>query len=322
MSAIESYRKEFLIHLEKTIKKTDPINLYAPMYYILNLGGKRIRPILTLMGADIFQSDYKKALHSALAVEVFHNFSLVHDDIMDRAPLRRGKQTVHHKWDTNTAILSGDAMLIIAYQLFENYEPTIFQELAKLFSKTALEVCEGQQMDMDFEKRDDVTIDQYLLMIKYKTAVLVGAALQMGAIVAQTSEENKKLIYNFGVLLGIAFQLQDDFLDTFGDETFGKQIGGDILENKKTILFLKALEESNENQKSKLLALYNSKEGGTEKIEAVKQIFIDTKASDFVKNEINTYTFQSLELLERLDINEERKNHIKNFAIDLMNRKI
>lgn len=277
---------------------------------------------MTLMGADIFQSDYKKALHAALAVEVFHNFSLVHDDIMDRAPLRRGKQTVHHKWDTNTAILSGDAMLIIAYQLFENYEPTVFQELAKLFSKTALEVCEGQQMDMDFEKRDDVTIDQYLLMIKYKTAVLVGAALQMGAIVAQTSEENKKLIYNFGVLLGIAFQLQDDFLDTFGDETFGKQIGGDILENKKTILFLKALEESNENQKSKLLALYNSKEGGTEKIEAVKQIFIDTKASDFVKNEINTYTFQSLELLERLDINEERKNHIKNFAIDLMNRKI
>lgn len=274
------------------------------------------------MGADIFQSDYKKALHAALAVEVFHNFSLVHDDIMDRAPLRRGKQTVHHKWDTNTAILSGDAMLIIAYQLFENYEPIVFQELAKLFSKTALEVCEGQQMDMDFEKRDDVTIDQYLLMIKYKTAVLVGAALQMGAIVAQTSEENKKLIYNFGVLLGIAFQLQDDFLDTFGDETFGKQIGGDILENKKTILFLKALEESNENQKSKLLALYNSKEGGTEKIEAVKQIFIDTKASDFVKNEINTYTFQSLELLEKLDINEERKNHIKNFAIDLMNRKI
>ena len=176
---------------------------------------------------------------------MFHNFSLVHDDIMDDAPLRRGKETVHEKWDLNTGILSGDAMLIMAYQLFENYEPQTFQALAKLFSKTALEVCEGQQYDVDFETRDDVTIPEYLKMIEYKTAVLVGAAMKMGAIVANASEEDQNNIYEFGRNLGIAFQLQDDYLDAFGDpKTFGKQVGGDIIENKKTYLYLKALEFS------------------------------------------------------------------------------
>lgn len=318
---MEHYKKEFLQHLEKSIIKTEPANLYAPMYYILNLGGKRLRPILTLMGADIFQTDYRKALHAALAVEVFHNFSLVHDDIMDRALLRRGHKTVHHKWNVNTAILSGDAMLIIAYQLFENYEPVVFQELAKLFSKTALEVCEGQQFDMDFERRNDVTVDEYLLMIKYKTAVLVGAALQMGAIVAQTTSKNKKLIYDFGVLLGMAFQLQDDYLDSFGDDSFGKKIGGDILENKKTMLYLKSFEKADSQQRKELLQLYST-EGGTEKIEAVKRIFTETQATDFVRNEIENYTKQALQILDELDINAEKRLEIKRFAIDLMDRKI
>lgn len=322
MSSIESYKKDFLIHLEKSITKSEPSNLYDPMYYILNLGGKRIRPILTLMAADLFQSDYKKAMHAALAVEVFHNFSLVHDDIMDKAPLRRGQQTVHHKWNVNTGILSGDAMLIIAYQLFENYPPVIFQELAKLFSKTALEVCEGQQFDMDFETRNDVTVEEYLLMIKYKTAVLVGAALQMGAIVAETSAENKKFIYDFGVQLGMAFQLQDDFLDSFGDETFGKQIGGDILENKKTMLYLKALEMADHQQKNKLLELYALTESGSEKIETVKQIFTETQAADFVRNEIQNYTQKALQNLEKLEINPEKRSEIKQFALNLMDRKI
>ena len=208
-----------------------------PINYILQLGGKRLRPVLTLMTADIFDADYKKALDAALSVEIFHNFSLVHDDIMDDAPLRRGQQTVHEKWDLNTGILSGDAMLIMAYQLFENYEPKTFQDLAKLFSKTALEVCEGQQYDVDFETRDDVTIPEYLKMIEYKTAVLVGAAMKMGAIVANASKSDQEDIYSFGRLLGIAFQLQDDYLDAFGDpKTFGKQVGGDIIENKKTYL--------------------------------------------------------------------------------------
>ena len=188
------------------------------------------------MACEIFEGSYKKALDAALAVEVFHNFSLIHDDIMDDAPLRRGKETVHEKWDINTGILSGDAMLINAYQLFENYEGEVFIELAKLFSKTAIEVCEGQQYDIDFETRDDVTISEYIKMIEYKTAVLVGAAMKMGAIVAGASETSKTGIYDFGRLLGLAFQLQDDYLDAFGDpKTFGKQVGGDIIENKKNV---------------------------------------------------------------------------------------
>ncbi|MDO4782154.1 MAG: polyprenyl synthetase family protein [Capnocytophaga felis] len=322
MSFIEDYKKAFLIHLEKSIVKTEPENLYAPMHYILGLEGKRIRPVLTLMAADLFGTDYKKALHAALAVEVFHNFSLVHDDIMDNAPLRRGKQTVHNKWNTNTAILSGDAMLIIAYQLFENYEPAIFQELAKLFSKTALEVCEGQQLDMDFESRNDVSSEQYLQMIKYKTAVLVGAALQMGAIVAETSEENKKLVYDFGIQLGLAFQLQDDYLDAFGDSSFGKQIGGDILENKKTMLYLKSLELSDNELKKELFLLYNNMEENPDKVEKVKKIFVETQAADFVRKEIEKYTQKSLDSLEKLDIIEDKKLELRKFAIDLMDRKI
>ena len=231
---IQHYQKHFLEFLASKNWKREPINLYEPVDYILKLGGKRMRPILTLMAADIFSKEYKKAMPAALAVEVFHNFTLVHDDIMDDAPLRRGKETVHEKWDINTGILSGDAMLILAYQFFEEYEPIIFQKLAKLFSKTALEVCDGQQLDVDFETRNDVTIPEYIHMIRLKTSVLVAAALQMGAIVAETSEENEQLIYDFGLNLGLAFQLQDDYLDTFGDsETFGKQVGGDIIENKK-----------------------------------------------------------------------------------------
>jgi geranylgeranyl diphosphate synthase type II len=211
------------------------------------------------MAADIFSKDYQKALPAALAVEVFHNFTLVHDDIMDDAPLRRGKATVHEKWDLNTGILSGDAMLILAYKYFEDYEPIVFQKLAKLFSKTALEVCDGQQLDVDFETRDDVTIDAYMNMIRLKTSVLVAAALKMGAIVSETSEENANLIYDFGLNLGLAFQLQDDYLDAFGDpETFGKQIGGDIIENKKTYLYLKALELSDE-ETSKKIKIFLSK---------------------------------------------------------------
>ena len=219
------YQKEFLEYLEKKDWVREPKNLYEPIDYILQLSGKRIRPILTLMSADILSGDFKKALPAALAVEVFHNFTLVHDDIMDDAPLRRGKQTVHEKWNLNTGVLSGDAMLILAYQYFENYEADTFQELAKLFSKTALEVCDGQQLDIDFETRNDVTIAEYINMIRLKTSVLVAAALKMGAIVAKAPDKDANLLYEYGLNLGLAFQLQDDYLDTFGDpETFGKQV--------------------------------------------------------------------------------------------------
>jgi geranylgeranyl diphosphate synthase type II len=302
----------------------EPKNLYEPIHYILDLGGKRIRPVLTLMTAEIFDSNYKKALPAALAVEVFHNFSLVHDDIMDDAPLRRGQATVHEKWNINTGILSGDAMLILAYQYFEKYEPKIFRKLAKLFSKTALQVCEGQQWDVDFEIRDDVTIPDYLKMIEYKTAVLVAAAMKMGAIIAQTSKENAKLIYDFGLNLGLAFQLQDDYLDAFGDpETFGKQVGGDIIENKKTYLYLKAVEFSSKEEVQQLTHLFSIQpDDYSDKISLVKEIFNSSGASKATQDAIQEFTFKAFEIVEKMNIEDDKKLILRTFGENLMGRKV
>lgn len=324
MHSIEAYQKSFLSYLEDFAVSKDPKNLYDPINYILKLGGKRLRPVLTLMTADIFGNKSKKAMNAALSVEVFHNFSLIHDDIMDDAPLRRGKLTVHEKWNINTGILSGDAMLILAYQLFENYEPSTFQTLAKLFSKTALEVCEGQQYDIDFETRNNVTISEYLKMIEYKTAVLVGAAMKMGAIVAEASEEDQNLIYDFGRYLGIAFQLQDDYLDAFGNpETFGKQVGGDILENKKTYLYLKTLELGSDDEKSSLLALMaNTSISHAEKVERVKSIFNTSKASDATQVAVKDFTNKAFNVLEKLNISDDKKQVLRLFGEQLMNRRV
>jgi len=324
MLPINQYQEQFLIYLQKQTKAKEPKNLYEPIDYILQFGGKRIRPVLTLMTAEVFDTDYKKALPAALAVEVFHNFSLVHDDIMDDAPLRRGKITVHEKWNINTGILSGDAMLILAYQHFELYQPKIFRKLAKLFSKTALEVCEGQQYDVDFETRDDVTIPEYLKMIKYKTAVLVAAAMKMGAIIAETSKENAGLIYDFGLNLGLAFQLQDDYLDAFGDpETFGKQVGGDIIENKKTYLYLKAIEFSKPEEKEQLLHLFSIQpEDNLDKINAVKQIFNATGASEATQKAIQGFTLKAFKILKKIEISKDKKAILKSFGENLMNRNV
>ena len=318
------YQKDFIDFLTSKKWVREPKNLYEPIDYIIKLGGKRMRPILTLMAADIFSNEYKKAMPAALAVEVFHNFTLIHDDIMDDAPLRRGKVTVHEKWDINTGILSGDAMLILAYQYFENYEPKVFQKLAQLFSKTALEVCDGQQLDVDFETRNDVTINEYINMIRLKTSVLVAAALKMGAIVAETSEENANLIYDFGLNLGLAFQLQDDYLDTFGNpETFGKQIGGDIIENKKTFLYLKALEIANEEDKEKLKLFYNQKvEDNSVKISEVKRIFELNDIPVLIKEQIQNYTEKAFDTLSTMNVTQENKAGLKNFGLWLMNRSV
>jgi geranylgeranyl diphosphate synthase type II len=276
------------------------------------------------MAADIFSEDYEKALPAALAVEVFHNFTLVHDDIMDDAPLRRGEKTVHEKWDINTGILSGDAMLILAYKYFENYDAVTFQKLAKLFSKTALEVCDGQQLDVDFETRSDVTIPEYINMIRLKTSVLVAAALKMGAIVAETNEENADLIYDFGLNLGLAFQLQDDYLDTFGDsETFGKQIGGDIIENKKTFLYLKTLEVASEDTAKKLKYFYRKKlKDNTIKITDVTRIYQINDIPFLVKQEIEMYTEKAFNTLTKMSISEDNKKNLKDFGLWLMNRTV
>lgn len=324
MHAIHQYQEFFIAYLENQKINKDPKTLYEPIDYILGLGGKRMRPVLTLMASEIFGADYKEALPAAMAVEVFHNFSLVHDDIMDDAPLRRGKQTVHEKWNINTGILSGDAMLILAYQYFEKYEPNVFKDLAKLFSKTAIEVCEGQQWDVDFETRKDVTIPEYLKMIEYKTAVLVAAAMKMGAIIANTSEENANLIYDFGLHLGLAFQLQDDYLDAFGDpETFGKQVGGDIIENKKTYLYLKALEFSTPEKASELEKLFSLQlEDNTEKIETAKAIFNESSASKSTQDAIEMFTFKAFDTLEKMNIEFSKKEILRAFGENLMGRKV
>lgn len=319
---INTYQEKFQEYFEKINWPKEPKNLYEPIEYILGLSGKRIRPILTLMAADVFGIDFKEALPAALAVEIFHNFTLVHDDIMDGAPLRRGKETVHKKWDVNTGILSGDAMLILAYQHFENYKPIVFSKLAQLFSQTALEVCDGQQLDVDFETRNDVTIDEYLKMIQLKTSVLVAAALKMGAIIAETDEKNSQLIYEFGLNLGIAFQLQDDYLDTFGNpKTFGKQVGGDIIENKKTYLYLKSLEVATDKDKEKLHFFYNQKlDENSIKIAEVTRIFERSDIPKHIQGLIEEYTNKSFQSLDQLEIESSSKEKLKKFGLWLMSR--
>ncbi|MBT8307861.1 MAG: polyprenyl synthetase family protein [Maribacter sp.] len=324
MHSIEHYRNEFVSYLEQKTNIKEPVNLYEPISYILGLGGKRLRPVLTLLTTEIFGAGFKRAMHAALAIEIFHNFSLVHDDIMDDAPLRRGEQTVHEKWDLNTGILSGDAMLILAYQLFENYENDTFSELAHLFSKTALEVCEGQQYDIDFERRENVSIPEYLKMIEFKTAVLVGAAMKMGGIIAKATVLDQDRIYEFGKNLGIAFQLQDDYLDAFGDpKSFGKQVGGDIIENKKTILYLTALDKGGPLQQKKLLDLYSIQpQDPSDKIKSVKEIFKLTGAVEQTKLEIQKYTQKAFTLLEKLKISEDKKSMLREFGEGLMRRDV
>ncbi len=324
MQTVLYYRERFEEHLNAGMKKRDPMSLYEPLYYILKLGGKRLRPALTLLSAELFGGKYQDALSAAMAVEYFHNFSLIHDDIMDAAPLRRGKITVHKKWDLNTGILSGDAMLIEAYRFLEAYPPEEFKALTTLFSKTANEVCEGQQYDIDFETRDDVTVPEYLKMIEYKTAVLVGAAVQMGAITAGASQSDQKKIYDFGINLGLAFQLQDDFLDAFGDpEKFGKQQGGDIIENKKTYLYLKSLELGDAVLGRELKDLYSiqpQKVG--KKIERVKEIYMQSGASDDTRKAIAEYTEKAFTRLDLLDIPDANKEVLLDFGRDLMGRKV
>lgn len=324
MIGIEKYNEAIQEYLDETLILKEPLQLYRPIQYIISLGGKRLRPILTLMTCDFFKTDYKRALPAALAIELFHNFSLIHDDIMDQAPMRRGMETVHHKWDLNTGILSGDAMLILAYQLFEVYNSSMFQDLAKLFSKTALQVCEGQRYDVDFETRNNVTIPDYIKMIDYKTAVLLGAAVKMGAIVAEASDECKENSYEFGRNLGIAFQLQDDYLDAFGDsESFGKQIGGDIIANKKTFLYLVTLQKSSKSETDELIKLFSeTPKDPKSKIKRVLSIYKNAGAVESTINEIEKYTNKANTILQDINISEDDKKTLGTFGKELMNRTV
>ena len=251
-----------------------PGQLYEPISYILSLGGKRMRPALLLMACELFGGDVNKAIPPALAIEVFHNFTLMHDDIMDKAPLRRGKTTVHEKWNQNVAILSGDVMLIEGYKLMMQVENHLLRQVLDIFNETAVGVCEGQQIDMEFETQQNVRIDEYINMIRLKTAVVLGGALKIGALIGSASQKDADLLSNFGIQLGIAFQLQDDILDVYGDpEKFGKQVGGDIISNKKTYLLIKALELAQGDEADELNDLLNAtKFDSTQKVADVTRI--------------------------------------------------
>lgn len=318
---IEKYREDFLNFLKKTSFEKEPRNLYDPIAYIMSLGGKRMRPILTLMGCDLFGGEVEQAMQAALSIEAFHNFTLIHDDIMDQADLRRGQVTVHKKWDLNTGILSGDALMILSNQCLEYYDGTIFKKLISLYNKTALEVCEGQQLDMDFETQTEVALKTYVKMISFKTAVLVGASLKMGAIIGGADERDQDRIYDFGLNLGIAFQLQDDYLDTFGTEDFGKKIGGDIIESKKTFLYIKALELSNRDDRERLLTLYKNEANEEVKIQEVRTIFQKYGVEILLLNEIERFTALAMADIDALELAESKKNVMKEFAKSLMIRK-
>ena len=272
MHSFKELSQLFAKHFEQNHFPANPANLYEPCNYFLQIGGKRIRPVLTLLGNELFDEINKDAFEVATAIELFHNFTLIHDDIMDAASLRRGMQTVHKKYNSNIALLSGDVMLIKAYDYIAKINSEYLARILHLFNKTAAEVCEGQQLDMDFESRENVSLDDYIEMIGLKTSVLLAAALQMGAIIGGASEGNCNHIYQFGLNLGIAFQIQDDYLDAFGDpEKFGKEVGGDIKQNKKTFLFLHTLEVANDAQKQKIQQLIQ--ENSADKVQQMLSIF-------------------------------------------------
>lgn len=328
MKQYEHFFNLFSSHLAQytgSLQAKSPRELYDPENYILSLGGKRVRPLLALVACDLFGKQAENALNSALSVELFHNFSLIHDDILDKAPLRRGQETVHTKWNTDIAILSGDVMLVKAFQVLQDYPKEELNLLFPLFSKTAIEVCEGQQEDMNFETKELVSVDAYLEMISKKTAVLLGCSLQMGAINAGANVESQSNIYNFGKHVGIAFQLMDDLLDAFADESgsFGKQVGGDILSNKKTFLLLKAFELANAKQTEKLKSLMVLKEDkAKEKIEGVLNIYHDLKIKTLCEHKADEHTQIAISNLDKITADTEKKLALKNFAFHLLNRRV
>jgi geranylgeranyl diphosphate synthase type II len=300
----------------------EPANLYNPITYTLNLGGKRIRPLLVLIGCDLFNGNLDKAGPAALAIELFHNFTLLHDDIMDRAPLRRGKETVYKKWNTNVAILSGDTMFALACEFLSQSDPEVLPQALSEFTRTARMVCEGQQYDMNFESRDVVTIGEYLEMIRLKTAVLIGCSLKLGAIVAKAPPAETVNIYEFGENIGLAFQLQDDLLDVFGDEQkFGKEIGGDILSGKKTFLLLKACEIATEKERTALNQCFSDQSlSSEEKIRRVKNIYQSLNIREITLEEIGKYHSKASQSWKGIRVDEKSKEVLKSFANNLLKR--
>jgi len=323
---IASYQKQIEEAIKQSKYGSNPKELYEPIEYIMSLGGKRMRPVLVLMACDFFDGDVAKAIHPALAIEIFHNFTLVHDDIMDNAPLRRNQPTVHEKWNSNIAILSGDAMMVKAYQEICKVEQQLLPEVLSVFNDTALKVCEGQQMDMNFETLSKVSIPTYLKMIELKTAVLLGGALKIGALVGGARTEDAEQLYVFGKHIGIAFQLQDDILDVYADtEKFGKQKGGDIIANKKTYLMLKAMEmaESNRYMKEELQQWIAAPQfNPAEKVDAVTNIYNFLNVKELARNEMKKQYDIAIKALKTIPVSDDKKNMLTSFADSLMVREV
>lgn len=319
MSRFEFLLKDFSEKFSARQFPENPASLYDPNEYFLSLGGKRVRPVMCLMGNELFDEINPDAYHVAAAIELFHNFSLIHDDIMDNAPLRRGMTTLHEKYGSSTALLAGDVMLVKAYEYISRIQPQWMSRILQLFNKTAREVCEGQQMDMDFEKRADVSLKEYLHMIELKTSVLLAASLKMGAVLGGAGEGNLKHIYEFGRNLGIAFQIQDDYLDAFGDpDKFGKQVGGDILSNKKTFLLIHALEVAEGEFKLKLHSLLKS--NPTDKVQQVLDIYRSCGVDSWAKELKQQYFKLAMDHLESIAVLSDRKNTLLQLAEFLISR--
>lgn len=319
MFSFQELSEKFNNEFEQSHFPTSPSTLYEPGNYFLNIGGKRIRPVMCLLGNELFSDIHPDAYQLANAVELFHNFTLVHDDMMDAANLRRGKTTVHVKYGDNTALLVGDVMMIRAYEYIQKIQSTQLSKILQIFNTTAKEVCEGQQLDMDFEKKENVRLEEYIQMITLKTSVLLAASLEMGAIIGGASENNCKQLYEFGKKLGIAFQVQDDYLDAFGDAAiFGKEPGGDIKQNKKTFLLIHALEVANENQKNELNHLMHS--DTADKVEKVLAIFKACKVDQWADQLKTKYMEEAFTHLENIAVTEKRKQPIMELAHYLMNR--
>jgi geranylgeranyl diphosphate synthase, type II len=319
MHSFEQLSRQFAQHFNHRHFPVQPASLYDANEYFLKMGGKRVRPVLCLMGNELFDDIKSDAWEVATAIELFHNFTLIHDDIMDKAPLRRGMETVHKKYGESTAILAGDVMQVAAYEHVNKIQATFLHQVLGLFNNTAKEVCEGQQMDMDFEKQEIVVHDEYLKMIELKTSVLLAASLKMGAILGGAGERNQKLIYEFGRKLGLAFQVQDDYLDAFGDpDKFGKQVGGDILSNKKTFLLIHALETASHNQLAELKKLIEG--SPADKVAKVLQLFRDCKVDDWALQLKNKFLDEAFTHLEDVAVLSVRKQPLKELAMFLVKR--
>ncbi len=321
MKDITEYQDLVESQIEKLNTHRTDLSLYDPVGYILSLGGKRIRPVLTLIATDLFDGVLEDSFKSAIGIEMFHNFTLLHDDIMDDAPLRRGMPTVHEKWNINTAILSGDVMFVQAFVMVTSCKTKYLRDVLDLFNVTAIEVCEGQHLDMEFETREDVSIPEYIEMIKLKTSVLIGCSLKLGAILADANKEDANHIYDFGLYLGIAFQIQDDILDVYGDASlFGKQVGGDILANKKTYLLLKALENANTEQAKELQNWLNDNNNPQQKVEAVTSLFTDLNVKKQAEDMMWSYYDKAIESLKKINISQEKYQYLLDFATNIMER--